>query len=467
MRDSDNKDLKMAAAGPSVRLATAPPLKNLPAAFDVIERHGVVRPAVSEAQLQSFAQTLATECEDQTPEPPAPNRAAPAAPDEREEDTNYPLMAALFRDDQKRRAKARSARDEWNKAVDARRRDWERWLRDVYASGPCVRSDAFAAFLLRETAADATKSAIVAARKRRLLAEADALTAQKTRDELERRLRAREAEVAGATGGLEVKASRCEQALSALIARRDALASFAKSRDASANARTEHQTAQEATRERLRGELEAAEAAELLAASELKKSVEAEAADAAAARAQQAMKERLADQRAAEDRVADDRLRFLQETARRRKRAVAARHADARAATDEAGIADAALRSLEEEVLPHDRRGVERAVEQRKAAERALADHRRAAAASLHGLEAESDWRRDESAAVSALGPLLSAPNPFGDDDSKPPPPPSEHDALAAKARQAVAEVDDLLAAARLETKDVSGRLEAALKAAS
>ena len=52
------------------------------------------------------------------------------------------------------------------------------------------------------------------------------------------------------------------------------------------------------------------------------------------------MKERLADQRAADDRVADDRLRFLQETARRRKRAVAARHADARAATDEAGIAD-------------------------------------------------------------------------------------------------------------------------------
>ena len=36
------------------------------------------------------------------------------------------------------------------------------------------------------------------------------------------------------------------------------------------------------------------------------------------------MKERLADQSAAEDRVADDRLRFLQETARRRKRAVAA-----------------------------------------------------------------------------------------------------------------------------------------------
>ena len=176
----------MAAAGPSVRLATAPPLKNLPAAFDVIERHGVVRPAVSEAQLQSFAQTLSTECEDQTPEPPSATRAAPAAPDEREEDTNYPLMAALFRDDQKRRAKARSARDEWNKAVEARRREWERWLRDVYASGPCVRSDAFAAFLLRETAADATKSAIVAARKRRLLAEADALTAQKTRDELER-----------------------------------------------------------------------------------------------------------------------------------------------------------------------------------------------------------------------------------------------------------------------------------------
>ena len=66
----------MAAAGPSVRLATAPPLKNLPAAFDVIERHGVVRPAVSEAQLQSFAQTLSTECEDQTPEPPSATRAA-------------------------------------------------------------------------------------------------------------------------------------------------------------------------------------------------------------------------------------------------------------------------------------------------------------------------------------------------------------------------------------------------------
>ena len=35
---------KMAATGPSVRLATAPPLKNLPAAFDVIERHGVCGP---------------------------------------------------------------------------------------------------------------------------------------------------------------------------------------------------------------------------------------------------------------------------------------------------------------------------------------------------------------------------------------------------------------------------------------
>ena len=104
-------------------------------------------------------------------------------------------------------------------------------------------------------------------------------------------------------------------------------------------------------------------------------------------------------------------------------------------------------------MLPHDRRGVERAVEQRKAAERALADHRRAAAASLHGLEAESDWRRDESEAVSALGPLLAAPNPFGDDGDTPPPPPSEHDALAAKARQAVAEVDDLLAAARRDQR--------------
>ena len=50
---------------------------------------------------------------------------------------------------------------------------------------------------------------------------------------------------------------------------------------------------------------DAAEAAELRAAQDLKKSVEAEAADAASSRAQQAMKERLADQRAAEDRVAD------------------------------------------------------------------------------------------------------------------------------------------------------------------
>ena len=175
------------------------------------------------AQLQSFAQTLSTECEDQTPEPPSANRAAPAAPDEREEDTNYPLMAALFRDDQKRRAKGpkRARRVEQGRRSETTRVG-ARWLRDVYASGPCVRSDAFAAFLLRETAADATKSAIVAARARRLLAEADALTAQKTRDELER-LRAREAEVAGATGGFEVKASRCEQALSALVARRDAL----------------------------------------------------------------------------------------------------------------------------------------------------------------------------------------------------------------------------------------------------
>ena len=115
-----------------------------------------------------------------------------------------------------------------------------------------MRSDAFAAFLLRETAADATKSAIVAARKRRLLAEADALTAQKTRDELERRLRAREAEVAGATGGLEVKASRCEQALIGFDRAARRLSSFAKSRDASANARTEAQASQEATRERLR-----------------------------------------------------------------------------------------------------------------------------------------------------------------------------------------------------------------------
>lgn len=453
----------MASTAPPVRLATAPPLKNLPAAFDVIERHGVVRPAVSEAQLQSFAKTLNAEVEDKAPEPPAPAHAAPAALDVKVEDTNYPLMAALFRDDQKRRKSALSAQDEWNKAVEGRRGEWERWLRDVYASGDCVRSRAFAAFLLRATfAADdagaATKAAVVAARKRRLLAEADALTAQKTRDELERRLRTREAEVAGATGGLEVQASRCEQALAALVSRRDALSAFAKARDASLNARTEAQASQEATRERLRGELAAAEAAESIASQELANSRAAEDADAAAARAHQAARERLAAERAADDRVADDQLRFLQETARRRKRAVAARHADAQAATDEAGIAEAALRSMEEEVLPYDRRGVARAVEKRKTAERAAADHRRAAAASLCRLEAEADVRRDESEAVAALGPLL---HPLDEDA---PPPPPEHGALAAQARQAVAEVDGLLRGARWEAKARGAQLADASK---
>ena len=60
-------------------------------------------------------------------------------------------------------------------------------------------------------------------------------------------------------------------------------------------------------------------------------------------------------------------------------------------------------------------------------------------AASLHGLEAESSVTGgDESEAVSGFNLLLAAPNPFGDDGDTPPPPPSEHDALAAKARQTV-----------------------------
>ena len=423
---------------------------------------------MSEAQLQSFAQTLSTECEDQTPEPPAQNRAAPAAPDEREEDTNYPLMAALFRDDQKRRAKARSARDEWNKAVEARRREWERWLRDVYASGPCVRSDAFRRVFIEgdggrrdEVGHRRRAEAAFARRGGRAHGPEDARR-------VGRRLRAREAEVAGATGSLEVKASRCEQALSALIARRDALSSFAKSRDASANARTEAQASQEATRERLRNELDAAEAAEVLAASELKKSVEAEAADRGVGRAasngEGVWLIKKPPRTASPTTGCASSRRRLEDASAPSRRATPTRALP----PDEAGIADAALRSLEEEVLPHDRRGVERAVEQRKAAERALADHRRAAAASLHGLEAESDWRRDESEAVSTLGPLLSAPNPFGDDGFKNRRRRRRSTTRWPRRRGRPSPRSMICSRRRApETKDVSGRLEAALKAAS
>jgi len=49
------------SAHSEVKLVLAPPLKHLPAAFDVVEGHTVVRAAVSEAQLFAWRNALAEE----------------------------------------------------------------------------------------------------------------------------------------------------------------------------------------------------------------------------------------------------------------------------------------------------------------------------------------------------------------------------------------------------------------------
>ena len=166
------------------------------AAFDVIERHGAVRPADGAAQLQSFAADPlhGVRGPDAGAAPPqtARCRRRPTAGGRTRITRSWRLLFETTRSG----ARKLGARDEWNKAVGAKA---------ATGSAGCATSTvgpvrAFRCFrriscLRGRRRPDAYRSRPSSPRAS-VFAEADALTAQKTRDELERRLRAREAEVA-------------------------------------------------------------------------------------------------------------------------------------------------------------------------------------------------------------------------------------------------------------------------------
>ena len=137
------------------------------------------------AQLQSFAQTLSEECEDQTPEPPSQNPRGAGGGTSGRRTRITRSWRPLFRGDQKRRAQARGARATSGTRPSKRE--------DASGSAGCATSRAPACVQMLSPRSCCGRRP----RTRRsrpssprasggFLAEADALTAQKTRDELER-----------------------------------------------------------------------------------------------------------------------------------------------------------------------------------------------------------------------------------------------------------------------------------------
>ena len=425
---------KGGAGTASVRLAVAAPLKNLPVAFDVLERNTVVRHGVSEAHLYDLAHMLKQQVDYAAAPPDAAGAVEPLVEKANTEKATFPYMSTMFSMEDKA-AKAKADADKARAradAVEARRRAWEAWLVGAYENLAAVQSEAFADFFEdgdgageglygRGEAQGSGDAAIArAARTRRLVAEANAAAVTKEREALKATLREREAAIAALLGESELESAKESRAVAALRARRSALESFVEEQTLESDRRAEVREAAAAHRERLRDEVRRAGETADRARDDVAAGRDRHAAEKAAFEAKSDLLERAVDAAAASHRAAAERMGAAEERASRARARLSSRQADAAAAAHEATRALEAWTNLERGELPRGGRDKDQAAKTREDADRLAAEHRRASKARATLLAVEASRRRDEAAAVHALAKLLVFDDD-ADDAARPP----------------------------------------------
>ncbi|KAJ1458354.1 hypothetical protein M885DRAFT_614700 [Pelagophyceae sp. CCMP2097] len=367
--------------------------------YDIVEKGGVVRTAVSLGEMAALRASLFELC-------------ALPAPDARERPTlqkkksaSFPLLNYILLIDD-HAAELKSAQEKQKADDETERAAWETWLRGAYLDCGVLQSPSFSAFF---DDAEAQSSA----RTKRLVAEARVSAAKAEREGLRGKLKAREADMAKLLCDDQIADARESLCVASLRAQRAGLESFLGREAADVAARNERASAGEAQAARLGEEVTRAE--DDLARSTVRaRSAKATLDSAAAAgkRARDAAQTNLLECAAAK-RGAAERAAWLDDVGGRVRARLSQRAAGREAARYECDRARDALALLVAEAVPRAAGDVADAALARTKAEEALVTHRRSARSRSSAIQAEHSRRTEEAEAIQNLTKLLEGSQTF------------------------------------------------------